>query len=95
MSPSKKPMIQCQTCNGYGLVKTEVKLCSSCQGKKCADCPIGQSGFESTGWDECTKCYGAGELEDQDKSKDVKDEKRENINSGFVRNIFNTLFSTS
>lgn len=65
--------IQCQTCKGYGLVKTDVKLCQFCRGAKCADCPVGESGYASTGWDECTKCYGAGELDPKYNAKSKDD----------------------
>lgn len=30
-----KTQQQCKTCNGWGLVKTPIKVCHLCMGKKC------------------------------------------------------------
>ena len=53
--------IKCSKCNGIGLVKTEIKLCSKCKivGNGCYTC---KSGLIQLPWSECTKCLGEGEI---------------------------------
>ena len=52
--------IQCPKCKGIGLIKTEFKYCSNCDGKKCFRC--NGKGYSQSNWSECNVCYGSGEL---------------------------------
>ena len=60
--PQPKNKKKCTTCSGNGVVKTKVEVCQKCQGKKCIQCGINQSGYDSFGYDECNTCNGIGEL---------------------------------
>ena len=55
-SPKKET---CSFCQGTGQLKTEVKMCSQCEGKGCVSC-IAQSGFDQLPWTECSACIGTG-----------------------------------
>ena len=51
---------QCLNCKGSGLIKTKIQVCQKCNGKKCIQCGINQSGYNSFGYEECNHCYGSG-----------------------------------
>jgi len=57
----KNNKIQCSTCLGVGLVKTQYKVCAFCDGIKCIMC--NSTGLSVMPWSKCTKCYGLGEVE--------------------------------
>ena len=52
---------QCVTCNGYGMVKTEIEICNTCDGLKCVMC--NSTGFSVLPYSDCGVCYRAGEIE--------------------------------
>ena len=53
--------IQCSTCLGIGLVKTQHKVCPFCDGIKCMMC--NSTGLTVMPWSKCAKCDGLGEVE--------------------------------
>ena len=57
----KNNKIQCSTCLGLGLVKTQHKVCAFCHGTKCIMC--NSIGLIVMPWSKCTKCDGLGEVE--------------------------------
>ncbi len=60
-SSMKTKKEQCCICNGYGLVKSSLKMCQYCNGKKCMYC--NSSGFEKQPYERCENCYGDGEID--------------------------------
>lgn len=56
----KDKKIQCSTCLGIGLVKTQYKICPFCDGIKCIMC--NSTGLSVMPWSECTKCDSLGEV---------------------------------
>jgi hypothetical protein len=58
---NKKTKIQCSICNGFGLVKTQYKICPFCDGIKCIMC--NSTGLSVMPWSECAKCDSLGEIE--------------------------------
>lgn len=57
----KNNKIQCSTCLGVGLVKTQYKVCAFCEGIKCIMC--NSIGLSVMPWSKCAKCEGLGEVE--------------------------------
>lgn len=53
---------QCNICKGFGQVKSKVQVCKICNGNKCIQCGIKESGFDNIGYQECTQCYGSGSI---------------------------------
>lgn len=52
---------QCVTCKGVGLVKKETITCETCRNiLSCTYC--NQFGKSNNPYEECTKCWGAGEV---------------------------------
>jgi DnaJ-class molecular chaperone len=49
---------RCQECQGIGLVKCNVIICTICKGKKCIQC--NSKGIIQMPYDECKKCHGSG-----------------------------------
>lgn len=58
-----KTQQQCKTCNGCGLVKTPIKVCPICLGKKCVRCPVFQSGYANKLYSECEDCWSTGSVQ--------------------------------
>ena len=56
----KNNKIQCSTCLGVGLLKTQYKICPYCDGIKCIMC--NSTGLTVMPWSECAKCDGLGEV---------------------------------
>jgi hypothetical protein len=57
----KNNKIQCSTCLGIGLIKTQYKICPYCDGIKCIMC--NSTGLSVMPWSECAKCDSLGEIE--------------------------------
>ena len=57
MFENKKSL--CVTCQGTGLIKCEIVLCTNCNGNKCCYC-LKESGYNQIGYKECYKCDGSG-----------------------------------
>ena len=57
----KKTKIRCTACNGYGMVKTELQICSVCDGIKCVMC--NSTGFSVMPYSDCLACDLRGEIE--------------------------------
>jgi hypothetical protein len=51
---------QCPDCNGYGMVKTDVKICQICDGIKCMSC--NSTGLEVMPYSDCSKCDRTGQI---------------------------------
>jgi len=57
----EKKKTQCVACKGVGLVKKEPTSCETCHHiLACTYC--NQSGKSNHPYEECTKCWGAGEV---------------------------------
>ena len=53
---------QCSECNGIGLCKKEIIICSICNGIKCVQCS--ESGYEQLPYETCVKCDGSGSCDE-------------------------------
>lgn len=51
---------QCSNCNGYGMVKTDVKICEGCNGNKCIRC--NSTGLSVMPYSDCARCDRIGEI---------------------------------
>ena len=58
----KKNKKRCELCNGSGLLKQEVIICPSCNGNSCMKC--NERRYIQMPYEECTKCFGFGEIKD-------------------------------
>lgn len=51
---------QCNICKGTGLIKTNMKLCNTCNGIKCIFC--NSSGYEKQPYEPCDTCDSSGRI---------------------------------
>ena len=51
---------RCSICNGLGLIKVEIIICSGCNGLKCIQC--NSTGLFQLPYIECNMCDGLGEI---------------------------------
>ena len=76
---SDNDMMQCPDCNGYGMVKTDHKTCTICDGVKCVQC--NSTGLEVLPYSDCQRCDRTGEIYEDDEEDDDNDDNYDNTNS--------------